>query len=359
MTTGTTDRVYGCLIGGAIGDSLGAAVENWSYRRVREEYGKVDEVQSYDNPLAVGEPGTVTDDSVMRQYLALAIVEHGGRVTPDEYAAVLSEHLDPDRVWITEEMMYWKLLAGMNPWDAGRSTVPAGTAVMHVAPIGIINAGDPRQAYQDGFNIAAIAQDGVNRDAAATVAAGVATALGPEATLEDVLATMWECSSEVVYRTIDLTFELVEGAETVDEFVEAFYDERLDWRWPAVEWDREKYHQGEIFSASGLEIVPASMAILALCEGEPNRSLVEAASFGRDSDTIGSVVGNVVGALEGASALRDDWISECERANREFFEEPHADPDENFEAMAARLVGALEAELERTRLREATLSRLV
>jgi ADP-ribosylglycohydrolase len=37
------DQVYGCLIGGAIGDALGAPVENWHYADIRRKHGKVTE----------------------------------------------------------------------------------------------------------------------------------------------------------------------------------------------------------------------------------------------------------------------------------------------------------------------------
>lgn len=358
MTSDIHNRVYGCLIGGAIGDALGAGVENWSYQQVREKYGRVENFQPYDNPMSSGAPGSVTDDTVMRQYLSLSIVKNNGRITPDEYADVLIEHLNTDRVWITEEITYLKLLAGLNPWDTGRSTIKTGTATMHIGPIGIINAGDPRQAYQDGFNIASITQDGVERDAAATVAAGVAEAFSESATVEDILETMIEHTSETLYRAIDLTLGLAEDSESVDEFVELFYDEMLDWSWPAVEWDREKYYDGEIFSASSLEILPASIGILFLCN-DVNRAIVEAASFGRDCDTIGSVVGSLGGALHGADVLRNDWIQECEQVNRELFEEIHGDPDEDFEAMADQLVSALEAQRDRVHERGEILENLL
>jgi hypothetical protein len=58
---------------------------------------------------------------------------------------------------------------------------------MAIAPIGIINAGNPDQAYQDGFNIAFVNQDDVNRDGAATLAAGIAAAFIPDATVASVV----------------------------------------------------------------------------------------------------------------------------------------------------------------------------
>lgn len=359
MTRSIADRVHGCLVGGAIGDALGATVENWAYDQVREEFGKIETFGTYDNPHAKGEPGSITDDTVMSHYLCLAIAERDGRVTPDEYAEVLRKHLNPKRVWVTEEIVLRKLAAGINPWEAGRGNIPTGTATMSIAPIGIVNAANPRQAYQDGFNIASVNQHGVNRDAAATVAAGVAEALSPDASIESVIKVMRDFSSDTVFRAVDLAMGIAEKSDTPDEFTERFYDQLLDWRWPAVEWDREMYYEGRVFSADSIEILPAVIGILILCEGESNRSIVEAASFGRDCDTIASLAGNITGALHGAESIRDEWIRECREANEEFFEEVHGNEDVDFKTVSEWMIDALESERRRTERRAETLELLL
>jgi hypothetical protein len=83
---------------------------------------------------------------------------------------------------------------------------------------------------------------------------------------------------------------------------------------------------------------------------------VEGASFGRDADTIASVVGGLAGALRGAGAIREDWIEQCERANEEFFAEVEGDEQANFRRMARRLVEATESEKRAIRERLDTLS---
>lgn len=343
MTNTLSDRVYGCLVGGAVGDALGAPVEGWSYKRIREEYDKVDEFYPYDLSFSDGEPGMVTDDSTVRQYLALAIVSHGGCVAPGAYASVLRDHLSTDRVWVPEEMTLKKLLAGVEPRDAGRGAIPTATMTAGVTPVGVVNACRPRRAYQDGFAVASVHQGGLERGAAATVAAGIAVAMRPSASVDDVVATLLERAPDVLYRGMDLSLDIVEDVEDVDGFVERFYDELLDWRWQPVQWDSEQYREGEMFSGSSLEILPAVVGLLTLCDDAP-RALVEAASFGRDADTIASLVGSVFGAVRGASALPDDLVAACESANREFFEELEGDPDADFRSMADRLVVSLERE---------------
>ena len=44
MAKDVLDAVYGCLVGGAIGDALGAPVEGWDYTDIRKQFGKMDEL---------------------------------------------------------------------------------------------------------------------------------------------------------------------------------------------------------------------------------------------------------------------------------------------------------------------------
>ena len=373
MATDILDAVYGCLIGGAIGDALGAPVEGWYWTKIRETYGRITELEpgtrgntgslyggssgtsyreTYDGPPTP--PGAVTDDTTLRHYLCLAIVRKGGRITPDDFAAVWLEKLNPNRMWINERITLWKLRAGMNPWDTGKGNPPAGCATMAIAPVGIINAGNPAQAYQDAFNIAFVNQDNENRDGAATVAAGVAAAFLPGATMALVLETMTRYSSFIIRRAIDLTMDLAYASRSVDEFAEKYYARMLDWTWPSLNWKKEQF-----FSGSSVELVPITMAILHLCKGDVNQSIIEAASFGRDCDTTASLCGSIAGAMHGASAIRKDWIETAERGNVAFFEEVEGDPNANFYAMACRLVEILKREQQAAQARAELLATLL
>jgi ADP-ribosylglycohydrolase len=357
------DAVYGCLIGGAIGDALGAPVEGWYYTDIREKYGRITELEpgkrgntglSYGRKDVTTPPGTITDDSALRYYMCLAIAKKGARITPDDFADVWRERLNPDRVWVNERIVKQKLQIGMNPWDTGKATIPTGCATMAISPIGIINAGNPAQAYQDGFNIAFVNQDGEDRDAAATAAAAVATAFLPGATVEQVIEAMFTYSSAIVRRALELTLDLAHESSDIDAFAEKFYAKMLDWKWPQPGWNKTRY-----FSGSSLEILPVTAAILHFCQGDVNQSIIEGASFGRDCDTIASLAGSIAGAMQGAGVIRRDWIDTVEQANRDLFEEAGGDPYENFLAMAKRLVEALEKEKQAAQARHETLTRIL
>jgi ADP-ribosylglycohydrolase len=356
------DAVYGSLIGGAIGDALGAPVEMWNYMQIRNKYGRVDELlpgnlgntgafyggttgdrfhEQYDGPTTP--PGTFTDDTTLRHYLCLSIVQKGGRVTPDDFAQVLLEKLNKNRLWLNERITLNKLKAGMCPWNSGKGNIPAGCAVMAIAPVGIINAGNPGQAYQDGYNVASINTDDESRAGAATAAAGVAAAFNPGASIDTIIEAMNKYCNYIYKRAFELIMELADSIHSVDEFVEKYYSKMLDWTWPGG-----RKQDGWYESASSLEIVPVTMAMLHLCRDDVNQAIIEGASFGRDCDSIASLVGCIAGALHGASSIRPDWIEVVEKANEEFFEEVEGDKNANLYAMATRMVKALHMELEAT-----------
>lgn len=133
MARDILDAVYGCLIGGAIGDALGAPVEGWYYTDIRDKYGKMEELipshigntgsgygASRGQP---GAPGAITDDTTLRHYMCLAIVRKRGRITPDDFAEILLEKMNPNRFWLNERMMLDKLRTGMNPGTQERETL--------------------------------------------------------------------------------------------------------------------------------------------------------------------------------------------------------------------------------------------
>jgi ADP-ribosylglycohydrolase len=310
---------------------------------------------AYDGPPPV--VGWFSDDTTMRHLLCLAIARKGGRVTPDDYRDVLVEKLNPNRVWANERALLHKLKAGVNPWESGRGMIPAGCATMAIAPIGIINAGDPGQAYQDGFNIAYLDQEGHNRDGAATMAAGVAAAFLSGVTIEQVLEVMREHSSYLIRRAIDLTMDLAYASETVDEFAAQYYAKMLDWSWPSP--PGRAWNKNHFFSGNTIELVPITMAMLHFCQGDVNQSMIEAASFGRDCDTTASMAGSIAGAMQGASAIRPDWIETVEGANEDFYLEVDGDADANFYSMAQRLVDALRAEAQAAQDRVLVLEQLL
>ena len=236
--------------------------------------------------------------------------------------------------------------------------MPNGAAAMAIAPIGIINAGAPGQAYQDGFLIASVTQDGVDRDAAAVVAAAVAAAFAPNATVDGVIDAALSCGSFLIRRFVSLAIDLAKETRDIDAFTKQFYESLLYRHSPQPPHKGEWKHD-HFFSGSSLEMVPAALALFYLCDGDVNRCIIEGANFGRDNDTIASVAANIAGAMKGASEIRPNWIATVESANADFFQELEGDRGLNFLEMAKRLVKALQNELVSSQTRLNALAMII
>ncbi len=75
-----TDRIVGCLVGGAVGDALGAPTEFMRWSRIVARYGP-DGIVDFDE--AYGRRGAITDDIQMTMFTVegiLRTIESSGDV---------------------------------------------------------------------------------------------------------------------------------------------------------------------------------------------------------------------------------------------------------------------------------------
>lgn len=339
MSKDLFDAVYGCIIGGAVGDSLGAPTEGMYYNEIRDKYGRLEEMLPNTIYYTNGKPGSVTDDTTLRHYMCYCIVQKGGRITPDDWAQVWIDKINLDRLWANDVMVGQALKWGVSPWESGHAGIQSGCASMAITPIGIINAGNPEKAYHDAMNIAGVNNQRDDRHFAASLAAGNAAAFIPGATIDSVIEAMNSYATDLVKRAMELTMELATTSDTVLEFTKKFYDKLLDWTWTIRpgHWDKNHF-----FSGHSREFVPVVPALVYLCKEDVNESIIEGANFGRDCDTISSLCGTIAGTLQGASAIRPEWIDIVEQDNADLFEELEGDPKANFRSMSERLVTALQ-----------------
>src|SRR5258708_33248005 len=83
--------------------------------------------------------------------------------------------------------MFHKLEAGVSlPADVGWGNMHSSSSAMAIAPLGILNAADPRRAARETFEVAGLIHggpSGFSRDAACAMAAALAAAFAPDATV--------------------------------------------------------------------------------------------------------------------------------------------------------------------------------
>lgn len=202
------DRAAGCLVGAAVGDALGGPVQGWSPEEIVKRHGgRVEGIVGpfHDNwrtarpltPYHKGD-GHVTDDTLMTH--ALVRVYETVRDHLDAYD--IADHLVPDligtprwipeletealplqRIFLAEKWIVARLHYGhADPREAGVGNIVNCGAAMYMAPVGIVNAGNPDRAYAEALDIAGAHQASYGREAAGVFAAAVAAAFLPDAT---------------------------------------------------------------------------------------------------------------------------------------------------------------------------------
>ena len=325
------DKIYGCLLGGIIGDAMGAPTEGMHYERIYEEFG-ADGVSDFE--------GVGTDDTAIRNQLIDAIFKSDGYPTVDHFAQSFLDFKDQHRrLWFFPvQSAFHKLEVGLTlPAYAGWGNMQSSSSAMAISPMGIINACDPRQAALETLDVASFIHNGDSgycRDSACAMAAAVSAAFEPDATIESVIeaATRYllPVSADEIRQTILRALTLADESDSYERFREAYY----------AGFQRTML-------ADAMETVPATLAILRLAEGDPERAIVWGANFGRDADTIASMIGGVVGALSGASGLPSRWVEKVE-----------ANPDVAYQDTARRLADVVRARAEAAKARIATVEGL-
>ncbi|MAE69624.1 MAG: hypothetical protein CME06_04040 [Gemmatimonadetes bacterium] len=319
-------KIKGSLFGGAIGDALGGPIEPWSGDpdRIENSFGtrRIETLVDYlpDGPhwYFRGSPkGTYTDDTILKNIVCQAIADSHGRIGAREFARAYCKYMrreyftrEPGQLWPGEAVVWFKLYFHITnqPYDQllsempdardmGQGNLPACDAAMMIPPVGLINAGDPRQASMDAVDVSSVLQSGVSATAPGALAAAVAAAMVPGAGIDEVLEAGVRHSDERTAARIRAAVELAGAATDADDFRRRFHDKML------------------LGLADALELVPATFGILALTRGDYRRSVVEGANFRRDSDTIAAMAGSVAGALHGLDVLPVEWVESVRAAN--------------------------------------------
>ncbi len=332
MTTDRlSDKIYGCLLGGLIGDAMGAPTERLHYNEIIEKFGP-DGVSDFE--------GVGTDDTAIREQLLDAIFKSEGRPNVDNFAQSFIDFKEQNRhLWfVSVRNAFGKYEQGLElPAYAGWGNMQSSSTAMSISPMGILNACNPRQAAYETMDVASFIHNGLSgycRDAACAMAAAVAEAFEANATIDTVIdaATRYllPVSAAELTKTIAAGLDLATSSGSYEAFREAYY----------AQFQRT-------LLADSMETIPATLAILKLAEGDPERSIIWAANFGRDADTIGTMVGGVVGALHGASGLPPAWVAKVE-----------ANPDVNYKAYTERLAGLVQSRLSEAQGRIAAVEAL-
>jgi ADP-ribosylglycohydrolase len=321
-----TDRALGCLLGGALGDALGAPVEFMQLSEIRRELGARGVV---DLMPAYGRVGAITDDTQMTLFTAEGLIRaragaQGSEAGVLHHALLRWLHTQgyrspampprgdpwPDGWLVQQRELFASRAPGMTCLSALKASAHFGQeasndskgcgAIMRVAPIGLFVELEERadDAEPRAFTLACDSARSTHGHATSTLASGffalVIAHLLRGTSLRDAVSAARPFvarhpESREVLKALDNALRVTDSpAPATPETIE-----RLGGGWIAEE-------------------ALAVSLFCALRADSFEHGVLLAVNHSGDSDSTGSMTGQLLGALWGAERLPSGWLEQLE-----------------------------------------------
>jgi ADP-ribosylglycohydrolase len=319
MSTRSTFR--GCLLGGALGDALGAPVEFLRLRDIRARFG-TDGVSALE-PEYGRNGGAITDDTQMTLFTAEALLRARHRAGCEDLADVAGYGYGAYLRWLRTQgyaakgtpasepdgwlVGHHELHAQRGPGDTCLSALRSGRmgtpeaplndskgcgTVMRVAPVGL--AAGPDESFGLGCELSAITHGHpsgwLSGGCLAEIVSRVARGEGLRVAAATALARLRDRA---------------DGRETVAA-VEAALALAAEPGAPSPE---------RVESLGGGWVAEEALAIglyAALVAQDVESGLLLAVNHSGDSDSTGAIAGNLLGLVRGETALPERWLARLE-----------------------------------------------
>ena len=348
------DRVKGVLLSTALGDAMGATIEKLNYQQIKEQYGRVESLETKWYKADIPEEerlgrmrgkGTITDDTLMTNALIQVYLTKKRHLDAydmgDEFIKEIAykrqyipelgkEAMIMDRLFYPEKNIFIRhVLANCEPREGGIGNMVNCGAAMYIAPIGIVNAGNPKAAYDEAILFAMGHQSSYGLEAAGVLAACVAKAFEANVTIDEIIETTITLAKDGTKEAIkDLTAaakELRTKNADMDEVIQVLQKkmEKYSPMKDDVHRKLEKigvpsnhYTPSRIFS---IEELPMALAFIVLNDGDFYKSIYDGINSGRDTDSIGVMTGVILGAMYGVEVIKKEEIRLLEETNKTNF----------------------------------------
>lgn len=328
--TNTNDRIRGCLVGGAVGDALGYAVEFIKEDRIFARYGK-DGITEYDMDNEFGK-AIISDDTQMTLFTAAGILErseHGILYDIEQsyfdwlvtqlYSFKEAEKIELHNSRLRNVPVLYSLRApGITCLNALETRVRSSITpksfikdpinnskgcggIMRVAPLGLIPGTDIITADKFAAEAAAVTHSHpLGYMPAAVLAHIINRIVYPETEMnlkeivleaKETVIKMFKCDEymDTLVNIIDLAVELSENS-----------DNDLD----------NIHHLGEGWVAE--ETLGIALYCSLRYQNDFSKAIITSVNHKGDSDSTGAVTGNILGALIGYDRIEQKWKNDLE-----------------------------------------------
>lgn len=308
-------RIYGCLAGLAVGDSLGAPTEFLTPRQIKNEYGWVNDFNRAPSwhPHRILRAGEITDDTGQTLAVAHAYSGDGELIAEDvAHHLLLWAEMDADKLSAvlgpSTRQALERLRQGESPRVTGRKGTTNGAAYRALV-VGLVNFDRPEKLINQVIE-ACLPTHGttVAISGAAAVGFAVAEAMRNGATVDDIVAAAcrgaelgsrhgaWHWSTPLEKR-IQLAIKIVDGSHAPEQALEDLYN--------TVGVDMLV-----------AESVATAIGLVKLAKGDPMQAVRYGANIGGDTDTIAAIAGAICGAYRGIESIDGIMLTEVEKVNR-------------------------------------------
>jgi ADP-ribosyl-[dinitrogen reductase] hydrolase len=311
-------RVVGCFLGGAIGDALGAPTEFMDLATIRRVYGP-DGVTGLSRSF--GGPRQFTDDTQMTLWTAEGLIRarrsvvDGGRWDPvvhvnDSYLRWFRTQGQPifgddgsvETGWLITEHGLWArrapgntCLSALRVGGLGRPDDPINDSkgcggVMRVAPVGFVPDID---VFELGCDTAALTHGHPSGYVASGALAVVIAEISGGVDLASAVVNARERAAQhpesgEVIAAIDKALALAESGPVMPERIE-----RLGGGWVAEE-------------------ALAIGVFCAITASDYASGVLAAVNHSGDTDSTGSITGQILGLIHGSEAIPGEWVDAIE-----------------------------------------------
>ena len=305
-------RIAGCLLGGAIGDALGAAIEFVSLDTIRSRFGP-DGLTQF--AAAYGRLGAITDDTQMTLFTAEGLLcaraAHADP-SPEQFVDAIGEAYlrwlttqDGSSVddcgWLADQPVLRSrrapgltCLGALEAGGHGSTSNPLNDskgcgAVMRAAPIGLLSASTFTVGAETGAVTHGHASGYLSSGALAVIVGDLlrGDALGDAVDHARGELAQWPRHEETL-AAIDAAVALAQRGSPSAETVETL----------GAGWVGEEALSIAIYCA--------------LVSSDVHQGLALAVNHSGDSDSTGSIAGNLLGAMHGVDALPSEVLAELE-----------------------------------------------
>jgi len=323
--------ISGCLLGGAVGDALGAEVEFLSWAEISSRFGPA-------GVTALSRPGRFTDDTQMTLFTVEGLIRawvrgrskgvcHLPSVVRHAYlrwlhtqgvpwaqagAPFAADGSEPDGWLVSQPVLHRRMapgttcLSALKAGGTGTVSAPANNskgcgAVMRAAPVGFFYPG-PAETWEGACEIAAITHGHPDGIYPAGVLAVAVRLLADGRPLADAVreATAFAPPGSgtrlALTRAVDLAGSGLPDPATLNR------------------------HLGEGWIGDEALAIAVCCALAA---SSPAAAILAAVNHSGDSDSTGAITGNLVGAAHGRRAIPDAWLDALD--SRDLVEEVATD----------------------------------